>query len=639
MSNEWPHLTVPVMNDEFTRCREQYLGAFEQCGANAVFLAMRRSFDPDFLREDFRRLAENIALLKEAGYEAGCWLQAFGFGNPLPEDEERHAPFTRITGMDGRTCGDAFCPADPSFTAFMAEQVRRAARAGARLIMLDDDLCLNIRPGLGCACERHMALFHQRTGATAEREELKRLVYSGSPTPHRRAWLDLMGETLTEFCRAMRRAADEIDPGIRMGFCAGYTSWDMEGADALTLTRLLAGRTRPFLRLSGAPYWAEMRRFPGQIMPHIVEFARMQQAWCEAADVDFFAENDSYPRPRYRIPAAFMESFDFCMAAAGCPQQLKYLMDYFSRPDYETGYLRAHLRNRDTIRKTAQAMAGLPPAGVCVHEDMRRLADMILPEEASDGHIMRAASFSAASALLSGLGVATTYQNNGGIAAAFGDSGRTVPLTGQKGYILDAAAALEMNRRGVDTGLLSAELMATAPSYEYFPEFDDRIELNWLDTTGESVFCRAALRENAEVLSLFRRGGDACPASYYYVNGQGTPFLVLLFRADTLLAGGSLFRSYYRQAQLIDAARRMGAPLPAVIRKEPGAYLLCRADGGRLGVALCNFSLDEMVRPRIELAEAWKTARFIGCEGAMSGRVVVLSDIQPYGFASIILER
>ena len=148
MSNEWPHLTVPVMNDEFTRCREQYLGAFEHCGANAVFLAMRRSFDPDFLREDFRRLAENIALLKEAGYEAGCWLQAFGFGNPLPEDEERHAPFTRITGMDGRTCGDAFCPADPSFTAFMAEQVRRAARAGARLIMLDDDLCLNIRPGL-----------------------------------------------------------------------------------------------------------------------------------------------------------------------------------------------------------------------------------------------------------------------------------------------------------------------------------------------------------------------------------------------------------------------------------------------------------------------------------------------------------
>ncbi|MBR4442169.1 MAG: hypothetical protein IKS52_02715, partial [Clostridia bacterium] len=499
-------------------------------------------------------------------------------------------------------------------------------------------LCLNIRPGLGCACERHMSLFHRRVGTPVERESLKRLVYSGAPTAYRRAWLDLMGETLSDFCRAMRRAADEVDPGIRMGFCAGYTSWDMEGADALALARILAGGTRPFLRLSGAPYWAEMRRFPGQTMPHIVEFTRMQQSWCEAADVDFFAENDSYPRPRYRIPAAYMESFDFCMAAAGCPQQLKYMMDYFSRPDYEAGYLRAHLRHRDTIRETAEVMAGLPDAGVYVHEDMRRAAGMALPEEATDSHIMRAASFSAASALLSGLGLATAYRNGGGVAAAFGDSGRTVPLSGQKGYILDAPAALEMARRGVDTGILSAEPLDAAPAYEFFPEFDDRIELNWLDTTGGSLFYRAALKENAEVLSVFRDRGDLCPASYFYVNAEGTPFLVLLFRADTVLAGGSLFRSYYRQAQLIDAARRMGAPLPAVVRREPGAYLLCRTNGRRLGVALCNFSLDEMIRPRVELAGEWKTARFIGCEGSMNGREIVLSDVRPYGFAGIMLE-
>ncbi|MBR4727748.1 MAG: hypothetical protein IK080_07645, partial [Clostridia bacterium] len=119
-ANRWPLLSVPVMNDEFTRCSGQYLSAFEKGGVNAVFLAMRRSFDPVFLAEDFRRLAENIALLKDAGYEVGCWLQAFGFGNPLPAGEERFAGFTKITGMDGRTCGDAFCPADPRFTDFMA---------------------------------------------------------------------------------------------------------------------------------------------------------------------------------------------------------------------------------------------------------------------------------------------------------------------------------------------------------------------------------------------------------------------------------------------------------------------------------------------------------------------------------------
>ena len=635
MSNRWPLLTVPVMNDEFSRCPAQYAEALEKSGAGMVFLAMRRSFDPDRLEEDFRRLAENIRALRERGFEVGCWLQAFGFGNPLPEGER--ADYEKITGMDGRTCGDAFCPTDPRYTAFMADLVRRAARAGAKVIMLDDDLCLNIRPGLGCACRRHMALFSARMGQTLARDQLKALIYTGAPTAHRRAWLQLMGETLEDFCRAMRRAADEVDPGIRMGFCAGYTSWDMEGADALALTRILAGKNRPFLRLSGAPYWAEMRRFSGQTMPHIVEFARMQQAWCEAADVDFFTENDSYPRPRYRIPAALMETFDFCMAAAGCRQQLKYLMDYFSRPDYETGYLLSHLRHRDVIRETARAMDGLPAAGIYVHEDMRRLASMTLPENAPDIGVLRAASFSASSALLSGLGLATAYQNGGGIAAAFGDSGRTVPLSGQKGYILDGAAALEMQRRGVDVGLRSISPRDTAPVFEYFPQFDDRIELNWLDTAAGSLFYRAGLDERARVLSEFRGGGEACPASYFYRGPQGTPFLVLLFRADTMLAGGSLFRSYYRQAQLLDAARRMGAPLPAAVRKEPGAYLICRMAENRLGIALCNFSLDEMVQPRIELAGTWREARFIGCEGRLDGDALMLADIPPYGFAAAIL--
>lgn len=48
--------------------------------------------------------------------------------------------------------------------------------------------------------------------------------------------------------------------------------------DALTLTKVLAGKNKPFMRLTGAPYWAENRRFPGQQMAQIIEFIRMQRS-------------------------------------------------------------------------------------------------------------------------------------------------------------------------------------------------------------------------------------------------------------------------------------------------------------------------------------------------------------------------
>lgn len=627
------------MNDAFTRCRGEYIEALKTSDAKMVFLCLRRSFDPQTLMDDFRDMAQNILFLEEQGFIAGCWLQSFGFGNPVTYGEEKFARFTKITGVDGAVCGDAFCPLDADFTAFEEDLVQQAALAGAKIIMLDDDLCLNIRPGIGCACDRHLSLFEKRVGHPVSRDQLRDCIYSAKPGPERRAWLDLMGETLADFCAKMRQAVDEINPTIRLGLCAGYTSWDMEGIDAISLSRILAGNTRPFLRLSGAPYWAEMRRFPGQSMAHIIEFTRMQQAWCEEADIDYFSENDSFPRPRYRIPAAYLETFDFCMTAAGCDRQLKYLLDYFSRPEYEQGYLRAHLRNRKTIRAVGEAFDDLMAVGIYVHEDMRKLSKMTLPEGASDKQIMRAASFSAAADLLSGLGIPTTYdRGENAVTATFGDGGRTVPLE-SRGYILDCTAALAMEARGVDTGLHFAERLEFAPAYEFFIAENDRVELNWLDITENSEFYRAALKDGAKVQSMFKGNGSDCPASYVYVNASGVAFLVLLFRADTVLAGGSLMRSYYRQAQLFDAIASMGAPSPVELRNVPGCYVLCRGGNGRLGVALCNFSLDWIERPQMALTQAWTKAEFICGSGELSEGKLTLNSIPPYGFAAVVLSE
>ena len=626
------------MSYEFTEHPQEYLDALARCGAEAVFLAPGRTFDAERISGHFQKLPDIVRMLKERGYYVGCWIQSFGFGNPVPPGEEELAGFRRITDLKGAVCGDAFCPTDQKYTQFMAEQVKLAAGSGADFVLLDDDLCLNIRPGIGCACEEHLRLFGERLGRKVERGELRRLLYSGAPSRERRVWLDLMGETLRDFCRAMRRAADEVNPSVRMGFCAGYTSWDMEGADALDLTYILAGKNRPFLRLSGAPYWAEMRRFPGQNMAHIVEFTRMQAKWCRDADVDFFTENDSYPRPAYRVAAAYGETFDFCMRAAGEEHGLKYMLDYISRPAYETSYIDAHLKNRGLREAASEAAKGLVISGVYVHEEMRRLAEMDLPEDAGDGCIMSAPSFSFSAQLLSGLGIPTAYENRGQVAAAFGHAGSTVPVKGQKGYILDYAAALELEKRGVDTGLISGD-KAPIPQIEYFFKANDKVQLDWLDTAQDSCFCRAALREGAKVESVFRRGRDEFPASYTYRNAEGMRFLVFLFRGDTVQYGGSLCRSYYRQAQVAEFCRSAGSPVPAYMPKKPGCWALCREGRGELAVFLCNFSLDGLWGAEMALAEAWDTVECVGCEASLSGHTATVRELPPYGFAVLRFKR
>ena len=72
----------------------------------------------------------------------------------------------------------------------------------------------------------------------------------------------------------MRIAVDSINPDIRMAFCACMSSWDLDGVDAYTITKILAGNTKPLIRLSGAPYWAVNQAF-GQRLQGVIEQERM----------------------------------------------------------------------------------------------------------------------------------------------------------------------------------------------------------------------------------------------------------------------------------------------------------------------------------------------------------------------------
>ena len=635
-------LYVPVSSRVFTLHKEEYLERFRLLNDPHIVIYVDRTFIEEKNARNLTDLKSNLRFLAENGCPSTVWIQSFGFGIPLKGEEAKAAErFTRITGLDGRRGMDAMCPTCNEYMRYYTNLIKGVAEAGAKRILLDDDLCLNIRPGLGCACENHMRLLEEKLGKSITREELSARLFSGESSSLRRIWMDLMGETLKKFCRDVRKEADEINPDIEMGFCAGYTSWDFEGVNAAELTKILAGRHKPFLRLTGAPYWLEQNRFPGQKSAQIVEFTRMQRAWCEKEDIEIFTENDSYPRPRYRVPAAILETFDFLMSADSGVSQLKYIFDYYSKPGYEEGYLNAHLRSAPLTKKAADVIGPMKNVGVCVWEEMEKVRMMTFPEKAMGAFETLQTAFSASASMLSSCGIPTVYNEPAPVTAAFGDSGRTVPLD-RKAYIIDYPAALELNKRGIDTGILSAEKVLV-PFTEFFIRESDPVLLDGCArptaVSEKDVFFRCALKPEAEVLSVFRSEYGEFPAACTYENKDGMKFLIYLFDGASVKASSALSCSYYRQAQLIRFCESAGYTLPAVCRKNPEFYMIVKKECDTLAVSYCNFSMDPVYSPVIELSEKYAKIETIGAGGTLSGKKVHLSEIAPHAFGAVILRK
>ncbi|MBQ1965225.1 MAG: hypothetical protein II348_00935, partial [Clostridia bacterium] len=562
------------------------------------------------------------------------WMNSFGFGSPLPEDEKKITEtFTKITDLNGKTGDSAFCPTSSDFMDFYCDFVKNLVHAGAKAIVLDDDLCLNIRPGLGCVCDEHLRRIGEILGKPVTREELRDKVFAGEANEYRAAWCKVMGDTLKDFCRSVRKAVDSVDPSVRVGFCSGYTSWDEECADPVDLTRILAGNTKPFLRYTAAPYWEYTYRFPWQPEAHIVEFARQQFHWCkDVDDVDLFTEIDSYPRPCGNVPAFALESFDFMTGAAAAPDRLKYLFDYISSPQYERGYFNAHMRNRDLIGEVSELLGPLPAAGIYVHETKNKFEQMTFPAEFTDKkQIMRTVSYSSASALLSANAIPMTYENNGGVTAAFGDSGRTVSLS-QKAYIIDIAAAEELMKRGVDVGILSYE-PAARNSVEYFYKEDDFIRI---EDGASQGFVKATLAPSAQVQSEFFKD---MPASYVYENDQGMKFLVFLFRGDFIGSTYEISSSYYRREQIIDFCNAVGQPLPVSCKRTPKLHIICKETDTHLGVAFCNYGNDLFDAPLFETACTYTEAQTFGCNGQLEEKGFRITEIPPRTFGAFLLKK
>ena len=578
-------------------------------GADMVLLSHCEFFEEGEKRKKtFEDLSFALKRLRSQGYKVAVWTNSLGWGDPRSREfYERFASACRLTDVEGRT-GTAVCTLDEDFRAYMERNLRDIINAGADTVLWDDDLVQSVRPGFLCTCEKHLARFAEKTGRFRTREEIRGL-FTGAPTPERAAYVDLMGETMTEFCEALRHCADEIDPTVRMGLCLSFTHYDIEGVEIDKLLELLAGKgNRPFVRLSGAAYWPVLsKKFRSYSLGDVMDFLRMQIGWFRDKDWLICDENDPYPRDRSVVPASFVELYDKVMIANGGTNRNKYIARF--SPDGDRTYMEAHIRNMERDERLGELFAGLSPVGFYVHTRMRSLRETTLPDEfPGGGEIMSLFSMPLGAMFLSRFSLPVQFETKGP-GVLVGSLAETVPKEDlRSGVLLDSDAAKLLLARGIDP---CAELTADggiAPG------------------PGAEILCG----EGGEPLLWTGYGADG---SRFAVFGRSVSEIKtrdLPWPDHRKLQNGLAYAFEFLS----------GRPLPALLKNCPGAYALASSDetGSRLSVLVCNIWPDPIEDPVIELGRRMIPVGSIGTEAIPERDAVRLSRIESFGYAAVSLE-
>ena len=616
------------MNKNFERAgKDELVKKLKNLDAQRVFLALD-TYETDSIKQEetFASLKKNTEFLKNHGFEVGAWIWTYWIKG---KSDYTHMKFTT-----GNTSAEFVCPSDEKFRSFAGEYVKNIARCGVDIIMYDDDYRYGFQDsGLGCVCKNHLEYMENILGEKLPENVINEYLISGPENKYRSAWLKANKYFMIKFAEDMRKSLDEINPQIRFGACSCMSVWDFDGADSIEISKTLAGKTKPFMRLIGAPYWAVNKGW-GNRLQDVIELERMELSWCADEDIEIFSEGDAFPRPRFNCPASYIEGFDTALRAdGGFDGMLKYAIDYTSNANYENGYVKRHIENNELYKEIADVFANKKAVGVRVYESMKKFERMDVPKVAKDKNLAEM-FFSPAARMLASCSIPTVYEGNGLCAIAFGENAKYIPDQALKnGLIIDARAAEILCEKGIDVGIESrTELSIKKLSEEYFID-----ENEYVPVYLKSGTYNMKLKSSANVQSYFIDGDKKYPASYIYENADGQRFFVFAF--DGYFMHEFLHRQYTRAKQLAQNIKWLsGNSLSAYISGNPDLYVMNKSDGKALAVGLWNFFDDYISEPVIKLDKKYSKIKFINCNGKLDQDTVYLSKIQPYEFAAFEVE-
>lgn len=214
------------------------------------------------------------------------------------------APFQRMIGFSDGVQTNVYCPLDPRTIEYLAAAIGRVAREHPRILMLDDDFRVMMRPHEGCACPLHMAAFNERNKTSMSRielvEHIKAHPRADDPLTASFEWLQREG--LVNAATAIRAAIDAVDPTIQ-----GINCTSGDECDTVTLTNpILAGRGNPtVVRVPNGTYSPLTTRQFSDTMRR----AAVSGAKCRRHGIDVvLAETDTVPFNRYAKNARYLHA-------------------------------------------------------------------------------------------------------------------------------------------------------------------------------------------------------------------------------------------------------------------------------------------------------------------------------------------
>ena len=497
-------------------------------GADAVQLELCDFYlDGQARANALSTLADEIRFFEKEGFPVALWTTSLGYGRMEDKDFLRRFPNYRpLRSIEGGEA--AVCTTDTAWRDAVADNVRDFIRAGAKIILFDDDLVQACRPGICCACEEHRRRIAARLGVESVTPEQLREAYSGAPNAFRTACLDVMGETLMEFCRAMRTAADEIDPSVVLATCLSISQYDLDGVDVPQMVRLLAGKGsgKLFVRLSGATYWTRLpgnSRNWGQGLGGVIEYLRWQSAMLRAEGIVPMDENDPYPRDVGVVPEGMCEAYDRAMIAEGGIIRNKYVI----RHNVKTGkgidpeYLAAHLAGRDDAARIAALFKDAAPVGFEIFAPPHLVREATLPPYKGKNPLLKFFAQPLAGILLSANGAPTRYDRDScAPLAVFGPAAAKLPKDWMnRGILIDRDGARILQQRGIDTGLDAKACVRIVDGWRLYENAKGGkfavCEKGWYD-----IDCREKTPTPVPVREIWRFfTGDEIPACLSGVRG------------------------------------------------------------------------------------------------------------------------
>ena len=613
-----------------------YLKQLKACDVKRVFLCGvgEMYFEDNLIRareEDFRYA---VKFFRDNGFEVGVWLGGFGHGDFLVgfghENMEKLKRYTSIKGVDGNVAKHGICPLDENFRKDYFDGLKYVASFGPDIIMFDDDFRMDSRAGyrMGCFCDKHLALFEKELGEKVDTEVFEKLVFTGKRNKYRTAWMNGLGYGLELFAKGARAAVDEVNPSIRMGVCTNQENCDLSGTDNIRLAKILAGKNKPFTRVCGAAYsFLDVTRS--------IEMTRNFFDLFGKEGLECFSEGDVYPRPRYNHSCSSkqLELMNYALVASGEGDgELNYIVDYYQKPLYETGYLDRYELSIPVREELKAMFDGKRAVGVRAFNALHKINDWELPDRLFPDieiKMMRTANCSSVD-MLAKNSIPTAFEDTGYPVMLLGENARTFPIDELgRGALLDAPAAKILAERGVDVGYVSSKY--TSSYAEYYVAEDDAIP-----NINNGALVSFEVKDGAEVVTRFTPSQEI--SSYRYENKDGQRFFVLGYDGYLAEEKKNFINNYYRQKHLMDAVEWIaGKPLPCVSYKNPSLYTLTkRGEDGSLSVFLANVHLDDIIRPEFKLDGEYKEiVKCVNCEARIEGNTVYFKQkLHGYDYAA-----